>query len=194
MSARFICSSCSWYTWISASSVQTFVGRSAVVWRNSSKKAARILFVFTSSKSWVLTNLWVSQHATFINLHLILQNQALLLLFLLLQPYERFHRFIHRLCPWWFSYLMASIEMPGLMMKAAPCWSTGFTKLGSKRVAVGAAFLHQVCPSDPQKIVRFQVPSPLVLRLSKEEKKPALAPNGFTTVLELIGVSKTFPA
>ena len=76
---------------------------------------------------------------------------------------------------------MASIEMPGQIHQ-----------LGSKRVAVGAAFLHQVCPSgcDPQEIVHFQVPSPLLLRLSIEEKKPALAPNGFTTVLELIGVSK----
>ena len=65
-------------------------------------------------------------------------------------------------------------------------------QLGSKRVAVGAASLHQVCPSgcDLQKIVRFQVPLPLVLRLSIEEKKPALAPNGFTTVWELIGVSR----
>lgn len=89
------------------------------------------------------------------------------------------------------SYLMASIEMPGLMMKLLLV-DPRVHQLGSKRVAVGAASLHQDCPSgrDPQKIVRFQVPSPLVLRLSIEEKKPAPAPNGFTTVWELIGVSK----
>jgi len=89
------------------------------------------------------------------------------------------------------SCLMASIEMPGLMMKLLLV-DPRVHQLGSKRVPVGAAFLHQVCPSgcDPQKIVRFQVPSPLVLRLSIEEKKPAPAPNDFTTVWELIGVSK----
>ena len=188
MSARFICSSCSWYTWISASSVQTFVGRSAVVWRNSSKKAARILFVFTSSKSWVLTNLWVLN---------MLPSSTCISSFKIKLFFFFFFFFSHMTLPSLHpsplslvvSYLMASIEMPGLMMKLLLV-DPRVHQLGSKRVAVGAAFLHQVCPSDPQKIVRFQVPSPLVLRLSKEEKKPALAPNGFTTVLELIGVSK----
>ena len=152
MSACFICSSCSWYTWISASSVQTLVGRSAVVWRNSSKKAARILFVFTSSKSWVLTNLWV--------LNMLPSSTCISSFKIKLFFFFFFFFFSHMTLPplhpspqfLVVSYLMASIEMPGLMMKLLLV-DPRVHQLGSKRAAVGAAFLHQVCPSgcDPQK-------------------------------------------
>ena len=102
MSACFICSSSSWYTWNSASSIQTLVGRSGVVWRNSSKKAARILFVFTSSKSWVLTNLWglnMLPSSTCISSPSKSSSSSS---FSSSSAIWRFHCFIHHLCSWWF--------------------------------------------------------------------------------------------
>ena len=184
MSACFICSSSSWYTWISASSVQTLVGRSAVVWRNSSKKAARILFVFTSSKSWVLTNLWglnmLPSSTCISSPSKSSSSSSFSFFFSHIMTLPLFHP-----SP---PFLVVSYLMVMKLLLVDP----RVHQLGSKRGAVGAAFLHQVCPSgcDPQKLVRFQVPSPLVWRLSIEEKKPAPAPNDFTTVWELVGVSK----
>ena len=157
MAASFICASSSWYTWISASSVHTLVGWSAVVSAPSSMLTKLFqegcLHLVCNSRSWdqylcsfffsyILKKLSVdqtmcSQHATFINLHLISFKIKLF--------------FSHRLMTLPLFHpspllLMASIEEPQLMLKLFPL-DPWVRQLESHRVAIGSASLRQDCSS-----------------------------------------------